>query len=69
MAASVLAIGEVHGVPTPTRMQFDHPSEKRSVTLAVASVDYLTPIPEEYFSTLSLVRAAAGLETRAGTQR
>jgi hypothetical protein len=39
-------------------MEFESAREGRHVALAVESVDYEAPIPEEYFSTLALIRAS-----------
>lgn len=46
------------GIETPVRMEFENAAENRRVSLRVLEVDYEAAIPEEYFSTLALVRAA-----------
>jgi hypothetical protein len=54
------------GIETPIRMEFENQAENRRVTLRVAEVDYEAAIPEEYFSTLALVRSslASGAEEK-----
>jgi hypothetical protein len=56
--ARTLETREVQGVPTPVRMHFESEREGRRVLLEVESVDYEAKIPEEYFSTLALIRAS-----------
>jgi len=71
MIARTVATSEVQGIPTPMKMEFDNEHERRRVTLTVTSVDYEAAIPEEYFSTLALVRAsvALGQAARSGPGR
>jgi len=57
LVARTTEIRDVRGVATPMRMEFENALDKRKVLLRVAEVDYDVPIPEEYFSTLALVRA------------
>jgi len=57
LVARTTEIRDVRGVATPMRMEFENALDKRRVLLRVAEVDYDVPIPEEYFSTLALVRA------------
>ncbi len=57
LTARTVQIGTIQGVPTPLRMEFENPRDKRRVSLRVDSVDYEAVIPEEYFATLALVRA------------
>lgn len=58
LVARTTEIGEVSGIPTPLRMEFENQAENRKVSLRVAEVDYEAAIPEEYFSTLALVRSS-----------
>ena len=60
LVARTTEVREVHGVATPVRMEFENELDKRRVSLRVAEVDYQAAIPEEYFSTLALVRAKLG---------
>jgi hypothetical protein len=53
----------VQGVPTPVRVEFERPRERRRVHLEVESVDYEGEIPEAYFSTLALIRAHVGADS------
>jgi hypothetical protein len=57
LVARTTEIRDVRGVATPTRMEFENTIDRRKVLLRVAEVDYDVPIPEEYFSTMALVRA------------
>lgn len=57
LRAETLEVADVQGVPTPRRMRFVKPIEKREVLLTVDAVDYQAPIPEEHFSALALLRA------------
>jgi hypothetical protein len=57
LRADTLEVADVQGVPTPRRMRFLEPVEKREVLLTVEAVDYQAPIPEEHFSALALLRA------------
>jgi hypothetical protein len=58
LVARTLETREIQGVATPVRMQFESEREGRRVTLEVEKVDYDAEIPEEYFSTLALIRAS-----------
>jgi hypothetical protein len=57
LVAETKSLAEVQGVPTPKRVRFEKPIEKREVQLEVDSVDYEAPIPDEYFSAIALLRA------------
>jgi hypothetical protein len=58
LLAQPLEVGLVQGVPTPKRMRFTKPVEKRDVLLFVDAVDYEAPIPEEHFSAITLTKSA-----------
>jgi outer membrane lipoprotein-sorting protein len=58
LVARTVETRPMHGVETPVRMEFENDLDKRKVSLRVAEVDYEVPIPEEYFSTLALVRSS-----------
>jgi hypothetical protein len=56
LVARTLETRAVQGTPTPVRMEFEDLERKRRVSLLVASIDYESAIPEEYFRTLALYR-------------
>ncbi len=58
LLARTLETRMIQGTPTPVRMEFETARDDKRVTLVVESVDYETAIPEEYFSTLALIRAS-----------
>ena len=58
LIARTVETTRVHGVETPMRMEFENQLENRKVSLRVAEVDYEVAIPEEYFSTMALVRSS-----------
>jgi Outer membrane lipoprotein-sorting protein len=58
LVARTVEIRPMHGIETPLRMEFENELDKRKVSLRVADVDYEVAIPDEYFSTLALVRAS-----------
>jgi hypothetical protein len=58
LIARTVETREVGGIATPMRMEFENQLEQRRVSLRVVEVDYQVAIPEEYFSTLALVRAS-----------
>ena len=58
LVARTVETRPMHGVETPMRMEFENELDKRKVSLRVAEVDYDLPIPEEYFSTMALVRSS-----------
>jgi outer membrane lipoprotein-sorting protein len=58
LVAQTVETREVGGIPTPMRMEFENKNESRRVSLRVAEVDYEVAIPDEYFSTLALVRTS-----------
>jgi hypothetical protein len=60
LIATTLETAELQGVPTPVRARFERPGGDRRVSLEVESVDYEAPIPEDYFSTLALIRSQLG---------
>ncbi len=57
MIARTTRIESVQGIETPVEMHFESPRDKRSVKLQVTAVDYRSAIPEEYFTTLALIRS------------
>ncbi|HKC52582.1 MAG TPA: outer membrane lipoprotein-sorting protein [Myxococcota bacterium] len=67
LVARTVETRAVNGIETPMRMEFENQAEDRRVLLRVAEVDYEVAIPEEYFSTLALVRTslAAGAAAEA----
>jgi len=67
LVARTVETRAVNGIETPMRMEFENQAENRKVLLRVAEVDYEVAIPEEYFSTLALVRTslAAGASAEA----
>jgi hypothetical protein len=58
LVARTVETRPMHGVETPMRMEFENELDKKRVSLRVADVDYEVAIPQEYFSTLALVRAS-----------
>jgi hypothetical protein len=46
----------VQGIPTPTRIVFEEAAPSETVTMEVTTIDYTTPIPEAYFSTMALIK-------------
>jgi hypothetical protein len=58
LVAETLELGVVQGIPTPRRMRFTKPIEKREVLFFVDAVDYEAPIPEEHFSAITLTKSA-----------
>jgi len=46
----------VQGVPSPLRIRFDRPLSKQVITMTVEGLDYEKPIPEEFFTTFTLVK-------------
>jgi outer membrane lipoprotein-sorting protein len=58
LVARTVETKPMNGVPTPVRMEFENQQDKRKVVLVVNDVDYESAVPEEYFSTLALVRAS-----------
>ena len=58
LVARTVETREIGGVATPMHMEFENQLESRKVSLHVAEVDYRVAIPDEYFSTLALVRAS-----------
>lgn len=67
LIARTVETREIGGIATPLRMEFENQLERRRVSLRVVEVDYQAAIPDEYFSTLALVRAslAAGSSGQA----
>ncbi len=60
LVAETLEVRPVQDVPTPVRISFRRVDTERDVQLVVEHVDYRAPIPEDYFSTMALVRARTG---------
>jgi hypothetical protein len=56
LVATSEEIGVVQGIPTPLRVRFERPPEGSEVVMAVRSVDYESPIPATFFSTLALLK-------------
>jgi hypothetical protein len=46
----------VQGIPTPMRIIFEKVAPSETVTMEVTAIDYKSPIPELYFSTMALIR-------------
>ena len=57
LSARTTEVKPVQGIPTPLGMDFENHQDHRKVSMRVAEVDYRGAIPEEYFSTLALVRS------------
>jgi len=57
LSARTTEVKPVQGIPTPLGMDFENHQEHRKVSMRVADVDYRGAIPDEYFSTLALVRS------------
>lgn len=57
LIAKTEEIRNIQGIVTPIRMSFEKPIDDEFVTLRVDSVDYDAEIPDNYFSTLALIRA------------
>ncbi len=64
LLARTLETRVIQGTPTPTRIAFDRPLDGRHVVLLVEHVDYEKAIPEDYFSTLALIRQQVGAGAR-----
>lgn len=47
---------EIDGVTTPISARFDRPLDGEVVHMTVEAVDYRSPIPDSFFSTLELIR-------------
>ena len=56
LEAEALDIEDKSGVKTPMRMRFRRLDSDRRVDLYVEDVDFETPIPDEFFSIMALVR-------------
>lgn len=56
LEASTLETREIDGVTTPTSARFARPLDGEVVHMTVEAVDYRSPIPESFFSTLELIR-------------
>ena len=56
LVANTRDVKPVQGVPTPRRVSFEKPLEDGHVELYIDEVDYQAEIPEDVFSTLSLMR-------------
>jgi hypothetical protein len=49
-------VGVVQGLPTPIEMIFQRGSGYETVRLEIEKIDYETPIPRDYFTTLRLIQ-------------
>jgi hypothetical protein len=56
LEATTLELREVDGIATPFAARFERPQEREVVHMFVDEVDYRSPSPEAYFSTLKLIR-------------
>lgn len=56
LVATTEKVEVVQGIPTPVRTRFVRPREGTEVVMEVESIDYQTPIPGLFFSTLALVK-------------
>jgi len=56
MTAQTLSVKEIGGVPTPVETVYTRPDEAGAAYMTVESVDYASPIPEIFFSTLQLTK-------------
>jgi hypothetical protein len=57
LIAKTIRTEVIDGIPTPTETIYERPREGTVVTLTVDDVDYHSPIPEIFFSTLQLTKA------------
>lgn len=57
LVAVTIRVETIGGVVTPMGMSFRRIDTLREVELTVDEVDYATPVPDEYFSVMALVRA------------
>jgi hypothetical protein len=48
---------EMGGIPTPAETRYERPLDQTVVHMRVEWVDYQSPIPEIFFSTLQLTKA------------
>jgi Outer membrane lipoprotein-sorting protein len=46
----------VQGIPTAMRIVFEKMAARETVTVEVTTIDYITPIPGAFFSTMALVK-------------
>jgi hypothetical protein len=56
LVARTLAVETVDGVPTPVRTSFERPDQDERVEMTVDEIDYESPIPRAFFSTLQLTK-------------
>lgn len=56
MRVETLEVRWIQGVATPIRSTFTQPLEDQVVTLVIDRIDYETPIPDAFFSTLKLIK-------------
>ncbi len=68
LVARTVETRAVQGTPTPVRMEFEDLARQRKVSLRVASIDYQTAIPDEYFRTLALYRASLSSPVTPGPE-
>jgi len=57
LVARTQAIDTVQGIATPRRVRFERPREGQVVEMRIEQVDYVSPIPEAFFTTMRLLRA------------
>jgi hypothetical protein len=57
MTAKTQKLEKIQGVPTPVETIYERPLEGVSAYMTVKHVDYESPIPEIFFSTLQLMKA------------
>lgn len=50
------SVAVAQGVATPLRIRFDRPLSEQVITMTVDRVDYEEPIPEDFFTTFTLVK-------------
>ena len=50
-------IETVQGVPTPRRVRFERPDEHQVVEMEIEEVDYVSSIPEAFFTTMRLLKS------------
>jgi len=57
LVATTLVLEEMGGIPTPSETRYERPLDESVVHMRVKRVDYQSPIPEIFFSTLQLTKA------------
>jgi hypothetical protein len=56
LRGETLAVEVVQGIATPMRTRFERPLQGEAVVMRVDRIDYAAPIPEIFFSTLTLAK-------------